>query len=191
MKINPNPQGKGVVVLMGALAEAKSLIQLPPKTAEQISVELFTSLFVLQSEFKFKPVVGRHYWLYFNQGLFKLSLVAPEEGGSYCFGLPVGKSILQDDITWSLELSDEAQADIDLMSLIQSKQKEFESRLKQADSIDKALPFYREKLPFYQRIFAAGLAQSLSKSAQYQGIADLTYDAALKCLSQNKGHDLI
>ena len=64
MKKQPNPQGKGLVPILESLAESRALTSIVPKHIEQISSELFTSLFVLHSQFHFKPVVGKHYWLY-------------------------------------------------------------------------------------------------------------------------------
>ncbi len=183
MSINPNPQGKGLVPLLGALSEATSRAELSPKSARQISVELFTSLFVLQSRFQFKPVIGRSYWLYWKNNEFRLSLISPSEGGESFLGLAVGESVLQPDITWSLDLTDAARADAELMAYIHQQRESFEKGLAQAKSIDQALPYYRERLPFYQRVFAAGLSQSLLQSARNKGIAGLNYEAALKLLS--------
>ena len=174
-----------LAVLLGALDEAKPLQSLPAKSARQISVELFTSLFVLQSRFQFKPVVGRSYWLYRREAAFCLSLIAPEEGGGAFLGQAIGECVLQPDITWSLELTSEAQEDTDLMDLIEKRRAEFEAGLSRAKSIGEALPYYVEKMPFYQRVFAAGLAQSLGVSATHQGIAELSYDEALGLLSQS------
>ena len=35
-----------------------------PKKIDQIAGELFTSMFVLESEFTFKPVIDKEYYLY-------------------------------------------------------------------------------------------------------------------------------
>ena len=55
----PNPQGKGLVPILDSLVQSRASISVPPKHIEQITSELFTSLFVLHSQFQFKPVIGR------------------------------------------------------------------------------------------------------------------------------------
>ena len=54
MPRNPNPQGKGLVPVLQGLQHQWQQPVLLPKQIDQIEMELFTSLFVLQSEFKFK-----------------------------------------------------------------------------------------------------------------------------------------
>lgn len=181
----PNPQGKGLVPVLESLAESRSLVSVVPKQIEQISSELFTSLFILHSKFQFKPVVGKHYWLYQRDHNFKLSLISPQEWGSSAFGLFVGESVLQKDITWTLTLDSDAANNQALMKYIESKRREFEEALVSADSVESVLPFYLNGLPFYQRVFASALANSLKQSMVLSGIQGLNYTQARKCLSAN------
>ena len=181
----PNPQGKGLVPVLESLAESRSLVSVVPKHIEQISSELFTSLFILHSKFQFKPVVGKHYWLYQCDQNFKLSLISPQEWGRSAFGLFVGECVLQKDITWTLTLDSDAANNQVLMTYIESKRREFEDALVSADSIDTVLPFYLDGLPFYQRVFASALANSLKQSMVMSGIQGLNYTQAQKCLSAN------
>lgn len=60
----PNPQGKGLVPVLESLVQSRALISVVAKHINQISSELFTSMFVLHSQFQFKPVMGKQYWLY-------------------------------------------------------------------------------------------------------------------------------
>ena len=49
MPENPNPQGKGQVPVLAALAEGqRAAAAAPAKHVEQVSVELFTSLFATE-----------------------------------------------------------------------------------------------------------------------------------------------
>ena len=185
MKKNPNPQGKGLVPILESLAASRALIPSLPKQINQISSELFTSMFVLHSQFQFKPVVGKPYWLYKLGDRFKLSLISPQEWGSEVFGFFVGECVMQPDITWSLSLDAAAANDESLMDYIQTKQAEFEQALNSAESVDRVLPFYLEGLPFYQRVFASALANSLKNSMILSGIQGLSYDQAQKSLSVN------
>ena len=185
MKKQANPQGKGLVPILESLAESRALISVVPKHINQISSELFTSLFVLHSQFQFKPVVDKRYWLYQRKKQFQLSLISPDEWGSNSFGLFVGECVLQQDITWTLTLDNKAANDKALMSYIENKRHEFEQALVIADSVDNVLPFYLEGLPFYQRVYASALANSLKKSMQKSGIQGLSYIQAQKTISAN------
>lgn len=179
-----NPQGKGLVPVLASLADSRAMVSVLPKHINQISSELFTSLFILQSHFQFKPVIGKSYWLYQRQHKFQLSLISPDEWGSD-FGLFVGECVLQQDITWSLMLDTAAANDINLMSLIEQRRKEYEQALSSANAVDELLPFYLDSLPFYQRVFASALANSLKGSMIKSGIQGLSYAQAQKALSAN------
>lgn len=185
MKKNPNPQGKGLVPVLESLADSRALVPVVPKHISQISHELFTSLFVLHSNFQFKPIVGKSYWLYRRNGGFQLSLISPQEWGDKRFGLFVGECILQQDVTWTLALDTAAANDRTLMAIIEQKRYEFEQALTSAESVDSVLPFYVDGLPFYQRVFAAALASSLKGSMLKSGIQGLSYIQA-QCYLSNK-----
>ena len=175
----PNPQGKGLVPVMDSLVQSRASIPVPPKHIEQITSELFTSLFVLHSRFQFKPVVGRAYYLYRRtDNSFQLSLIAPQEWGGSAFGQYIGECVLQRDITWTLSLGDEAAQDEALLSLIEDRRRQLEEALRAADSVDEVLPVYVASLPFYQRVFASALANSLKISMQKSGIQGLSYAQA-------------
>ncbi|MGD8570243.1 MAG: DUF2452 domain-containing protein [Gammaproteobacteria bacterium] len=184
MTKRPNPQGKGLVPVLDSLAESRAAIAVPPKQIDQISSELFTSLFVLHSKFQFKPVVGKSYWLYRRDNIFHLSLIAPHEWGGSSFGQYVGECVLQQDITWTLKLDTAAAQDNELMGVIEQRRREFERALDSADSVDSLLPVYLESLPFYQRVFASALAGSLSVSMQKSGIQGLSYAQARGLLTK-------
>lgn len=177
----PNPQGKGLVPVLQSLNESRTRVPAVAKSVIQVSSELFTSLFVLHSQFHFKPVIGKPYWLYLKSGLFKLSLVSPFEGGK-SFGSFIGECQMHQDITWSLELSEEAEKEKALMDFINAKKNEFEENLKSLSTLEKALPFYHDKLPFYQRVYASALANSLKSSMSLSGITRLNYSQACKLL---------
>ncbi|MCW9025370.1 MAG: DUF2452 domain-containing protein [Gammaproteobacteria bacterium] len=181
---NPNPQGKGLVPVLDCLTGSRAMVSVHPKHIEQISRELFTSLFVLHSKFQFKPVVGKSYWLYRRSNSFQLSMISPTEWGENNFGQIIGECILQKDITWTLTLDENTARNEELMTLIENRQREFEQALSTVDSIDKVLPFYLESLPFYQRVFASALASSLRDSMFKSGIQGLSYNQARQLLSE-------
>lgn len=178
MNTNPNPQGKGLVPVLSDVASSRAKVKVPPKKIDQIAGELFTSMFVLESEFSFKPVVGREYYLYRKDGRFRLSLVGPDQWAGGMFGMFIGRCTLERDITWTLEMDERAAADRILNQFIHEKRRAFERALETAEQLGDVLPVYRDSLPYYQRLFASALACSLGISMQLSGIKGLTYDEA-------------
>lgn len=174
----PNPQGKGLVPVLAALSAASHQHIVLPKQVEQIASELFTSMFVLESSFGFKPVQGKAYWLYRVNNCYKLSLLSPQQWSATIFGDVIGQCVLHEDLTWTLELSDGAVNDTEFMAYIAERRRLFGEELQEADSVDDLLPVFRESLPFYQRVFASAMAGSLGRSMQLSGIKGLSYEQA-------------
>jgi len=175
MNTDPNPQGKGLVPVLNDLASSRAGIPVPPKKIDQIAGELFTSMFVLESEFAFKPVIGTKYYLYRKDGRFRLTLVSPEQWPGELFGRFIGRCVLERDITWTLEMDEQASLDMELNRFIQEKKRAFEQALETARQLGDILPVYCASLPYYQRLFASALAASLGMSMKLSGIKDLTY----------------
>ncbi|RJR17623.1 MAG: DUF2452 domain-containing protein [Nitrospiraceae bacterium] len=176
--MNPNPQGKGIIPVLNDVASSRPQTAVPPKKIDQIAGELFTSMFVLESEFAFKPVIGREYYLYRKDSRFRLTLVSPEQWPGELFGRFIGRCMLERDITWTLEMDEQASMDQQLNRLIQEKKRAFEHALETAGQLGDVLPVYCASLPYYQRLFASALAGSLGISMQLSGIKDLTYSEA-------------
>ena len=187
MAKNPNPDGKGQVPVLAALAQGQqAALAVPPKHIEQVSVELFTSLFVLESDFGFQPVVGRPYWMYQKEGRFWLSHIPPREWSPVVYGRYIGECELQDDMSWTLMLADEVAGDDTFMQYLEEKRARFEETLEAADSLEDALPVHDSRLPFYQRAYAYGLANSLGASMEQSGIRELTYNEARGLLTHQE-----
>lgn len=190
MPENPNPQGKGLAPVLATLSSVKSAAQhVPAKHIEQISNELFTSLFVLESEFKFKAVAGRTYWLYRKNDRFWLSPIGPHEWGPGLYGQYIGECMLHEDITWTLELAEEAANDSDLLQYLEEKKAAFEQRLEEAEAVEDMLPGYRRDFGFYRRAYAFALAHSLGVSMDKTGIRQLSYEQAQGVLPDHSGAD--
>ncbi len=175
---SPNPQGKGLVPTLESLMQIQKGLTVPAKDILQIANELFTSLFVLNSRIKFKPVVGRTYWLYRKDGMYGLSLIAPEEWSPSKYGQFIGACKLQTDLTWTLELSEQCRGDRQLMVEITQQREHFDQKLKTAEYIDDILPVYIAALPFYSRVLASALAYSLGQSMQKGEISGLSFNQA-------------
>ena len=100
----PNPQGKGLSTVLDALVDSQVKTSLPPKNIDQVSSELFTSLFVLNTNFEFRPVAGNSYWLYHTNDKFKLFSTAPNAWACGQPGIFIGECVLQNDVTWTIQL---------------------------------------------------------------------------------------
>ena len=190
MPDNPNPQGKGLRPVLAFLEESRApALMAQPKQIKQISLELFTSLFVLESDFKFKPVRGNRYWLYQKNGRFWLSPIRPDEWSSDVYGRYIGECELHEDMTWSLEMCDEAAADEALMASLEQRWESFEEAMEESETVEDALPRYQGQMPFYQRAYAFALAHSLRASMQGSGIQALSYREAQAQLPDDSGAD--
>ncbi len=186
MPENPNPQGKGLVPVLATLHETRAMAAaVPPKHIEQISHELFTSLFVLESEFKFRPVPDRSYWLYRKNGRFWLSPVGPHEWGPEIYGQLIGECELQRDMTWTLELSEDAAGDTDLLAWLEEKKRRFDREIEDVEAVEDILPGYRAEFGFYRRAYAFALAHSLGASMDKSGIRQLSWKQARGLIEDN------
>ena len=175
---NPNPQGKGLSTVLEGLSQSRPGVVVPPKQIDQISSELFTSLFVLRSEFRFRPVVGKSYWLYRVDDQFKLYMLPPDQWSAGHPGQFIGECVLQDDITWTLTMDERAAEDESLLSLIEEERQRLERSLEEAAAVEDAMPEYIASMPFYCRLLAYGLGSSLRGSMQAAGINALSYEQA-------------
>ncbi|MCP5145836.1 MAG: DUF2452 domain-containing protein [Gammaproteobacteria bacterium] len=178
MAKNPNPQGKGLVAVLSDLDARKLERSALPKNIDQVSSELFTSLFVLRSKFRFNPVVGEDYWLYRVSNEFQLFMLGPDDWPGGHPGQLIGACTLQDDMTWTIALDSEAAADEGLMEYLRVEQEAFSASLDQADTVEDVLPVFEGELPYFQRVLAFGLGRSLGSSMVNAGIAQLSYRQA-------------
>lgn len=177
---SPNPQGKGQVPVLAAMEQSRSAARgAPPKHIDRISGELFTSLFVLQSEFGFQPVVGKPYFLYRKEGRFRLSPLSPDDwGDERISGRFIGACELHNDLTWSLDLAPAVADDDTFMAWLEEQRRLMDRELESAENLDQAMPGYSRRRRFHQRILTYGLSRSLRASMRQSGIAELSYDEA-------------
>lgn len=178
MTKSANPQGKGTIALLESLQEAKGHLQVSAKNIQQISSELFTSLFILNSQIRFKPTMRQTYWLYLKECQYRLSLIAPDQWMPAQSGRFIGACELQSDLTWTLELSEDCANDRAFVQELAHQRRQLEEKWQQAVKIDDIMPFYVESLPFYSRVLASALAYSLKQSMQKEGICGLSFHQA-------------
>lgn len=186
----PNPQGKGQVGFLQDWARSRPRSVVAKRPA-QLLADYFTSLLVLSSAFSFKPVVGQTYYLYLAAGRWKLSLVSPDEWNDELKRLQfVGACSLHDDLTWSIEPSDNLGRPGPIAEALATVYEGFVERLNSKTSLEAGLPEYEGRLPYYQRLFASALGQSLRGSLSAGSQTGRTGEAWLQSLPRDAEHVL-
>jgi hypothetical protein len=190
LKPPANPQGKGLVPLISDW-NAYQPTTIKDKTIEQLFAEYFTSLLVLFSDFRFRPVVGNIYYLYFNEHRWMLSMIEPERWDREKRGDYFGSCQLHEDMTWSINSSTSIEQHPDIeKALIMF----YKSTLLSLDSdipLRRKLPFYVDHLPYYRRMAATGLARSMSHSFEGFGLLQQPSKSLMLSLPQiNKAFSL-
>jgi hypothetical protein len=176
---SPNPQGKGLCPVVDRLTDLQHHVNAPPKPITQIASELFTSLFILESRIRFKPVLDRKYWLYRKGDSYHLSLIGPKEWHQSLSGHYIGECRLHPDLTWSLALSEETQNNRLLMEELHSRRQAFDKKLESAEQLNEALPVFVNDFSYHSRVLASALAFSLASSMRQTNILSLSFDQAL------------
>ena len=184
MPDNPNPQGKGLVPLLQGFDRHRLDRLLPPKKIDQVQMELFTSMFVLQSDFRFNPVPEKTYYLYQVEGSFRLLLVGPHEWVNTYRGRYIGSAILHEDRTWTLALDPAMEHDKVFMNYLLDEQEKLQKALETAEKVEDVFPVFEESFCYYGRILAFILGKSLRISTDLSGIRTLTYKEAKGLLGQ-------
>ncbi len=174
----PNPQGKGLSTILDELNRSQSKQSLPPKNIDQVSSELFTSLFVLNTNFQFRPVAGKSYWLYYTSDKFKLFMMAPDDWACGHPGIFIGECLLQDDITWTINLDEKIANEGWFIKHIEEQRDRVQHSLEDSASLEEAMPYYVSGMSYYSRLLAYGLGTSLKVSMQRAGINALAYEEA-------------
>lgn len=178
MQKNPNPQGKGLVPVLQGLQQHWARVQVAPKQLDQVSLELFTSLFVLQSEFRFNPVPDQDYYLYQVEAGYRLLMVGPDEWTRAYPGRYIGRCTLLVDRTWTLDLDAAVAADEVFMAGIEARRHALQERLETAETLEDALPTFEAELGYYGKALSFILGKSLRVSMQLSGIHALSYEQA-------------
>ncbi len=102
----PNPQGKGINRSIGFLLELEagfSVLPLKDDSRERIVEDYINSLVALSCSFKFKPVIGKKYYMYLMNKKWLLSLVGPDQGGTSIFEKFIAYCRLREDATWEMK----------------------------------------------------------------------------------------
>ncbi len=159
---NPNPQGKGLVPLLRDWGTMQPTVSGTKSSTDFLRDYCLSSL-VLSAHFRFKPVVGKPYFLYAREQGWSLSLIAPHEWGRGKGEDFVATCRLRRDMTWDMDTS-QVDEQSPALARAQTFICGFVDAFARQHSISAHLPFYCASLPYYQRLLGTALASSLLRS---------------------------
>ncbi len=159
-----NPQGKASIAVLNDLHLFKPF-NIKKKNAPQWLTDYFTSLLVLSSKFSFKPIMNKNYYLYFDDNDWYLSLIEPQSWKN-CPYLFFATCCMHEDKSWSISPTDNWEKNTHLNDRINDMKKEFFNSINTNSPVIDALPYFAGHLPYYQRLAANALANSLKQSLQ-------------------------
>jgi hypothetical protein len=169
-----NVDGKGLngFLLDWHKSEPRGVVAKPRR---QVLSEFFTSMLVLSAKFKYEPAVGIDNYLYFDGSEWVLSLIGPDEWSPGRYDRFVGKCVLQRDMTWTIDPSEKLREDNTLSDAVGRFYDAFAELFDVDRTIEEILPFYVDKMPYYQRLYASALSRSI------RGTVSLGDQAATPC----------
>lgn len=167
-KKKPNPQGKGQVTLLNDLDGVKGVSK--DKSFDEITLDLFKSLFVLSSDFKFRAVRDHTYYLYNVADRYKLMHVAPDEWPRGAPGVFCAECKLRSDYTWSIDFSEEAAMDPQFCEQLADHIEQFKDTMNTAADFESVLPFHESSLGYHQRVLGYALSKSIQGSLGVKGL---------------------
>ena len=155
-----NPEGKGLNGFLSDWRESEPR-GVVAKPRRQILAEFFTSMLVLSARFKFRPIVGVEYYLYWINDQWSLSLIAPNEWSDERRAAFAGTCVLQCDMTWTITPSDLLAEQNSVSMAMGQFYDAFVGRLDTDLALEEILPFYVSDLPYFQRLYAGAVSRSL------------------------------
>ena len=186
LKEDSNPEGKGVNGFL--LDWHRSTPQdVMAKPSRQILAEFFTSMLALTATFKYKPVVERSNYLYWIDGHWSLSLIAPEEWSAERRASFAGTLTLQRDMTWTISPSDRLAKHAPMANALRQLYNAFIDTLDTDRPIEDVLPFYVRSMPYYRRLYAAALSRSVRASVRLGDQASISCRQWSSLLPQRNG----
>ena len=155
-----NPEGKGVNGVMRDWygTEPRGLVI---KSHRQVLAEFFTSMLVLSAQFKYKPSTGVKNYLYWIDNGWMLSLIAPDEWSDRHYSGFVGTCVLQRDMTWTIDPSEQLFTETSLSDAVGRFFDAFAETLDTDLTLEEILPFYVRRMPYWQRMHANALSRSI------------------------------
>jgi len=165
MAVEPsgNPDGKGLngFMLDWYRTEPRAVVAKPQR---QVLAEFFTSMLVLSAQFKYKPAVGVDNYLYSVDNGWNLSLIGPEQWSDERYADFVGTCVLQRDMTWTIDPSEQLLSKGPLADALGRFFDAFAETMETDLTLEEILPFYVRRMPYWQRLHASALSRSIRGS---------------------------
>jgi len=160
-KTDGNPEGKGVSGLLDdwRATAPRGVVARQPR---QVLADLFASMLVLSAAFKYRPVPERDNYLYWIDGQWSLSLIAPDEWSGERRAAFVATCVLQRDMTWTIQPVERLVGNAPAIEAIRRFYCGFVEMLDTDLTLEEILPFHCSKLSYYQRLYASALSRSVS-----------------------------
>jgi hypothetical protein len=173
-KSDGNPEGKGLngFLLDWYRSEPRGVVAKPQ---HQVLAEFFTSMLALSATFSYKPAVGVANYLYWVDGAWSLSLIAPDEWSPERRAGFAGTCILQHDMTWTIAPSELLREDNPVSAAVGRSYDAFAEALDTDLPLEQILPFYVGSLRYYQRLYASALSRSV------RGTVTLSDKTSISC----------
>jgi hypothetical protein len=178
----PNPQGKGLVPMLESW-QAICPGNTRARDRGELLLDYLVGLLVLSARFRFAPVVGQSYYLYWRDGEWILSLVAPAEWGARCPGAPVGEVLLREDRSWQMRPDAAVCECTGLVVALEEFQQGFAEMLDTSQPLAEGLPYHVASLPWYPRLLALALSKTLASSLDRMGALNQSGRALLDSAS--------
>jgi hypothetical protein len=169
MPVNPNPQGKASLPLLNELQAWRSA-EAPVRDVRGLLADYLRGLLVLSADFSFRPAPGRDCYLYYREGRWTLSLIAPGEWRPHRYAWYVAQCELRRDATWDVRPAADLEERSEVVDALGAVVRGFQQRLQPSALVADSLPHYEAGLPYYRRVLASGLARSLQGSLRQLGL---------------------
>ena len=167
--MSANPQGKGVVPVLEDWRGAQpSDVRL--RAPREVLRDYLVASLVISAEIRFEPRPGQHYFLYLVSGAWQLSLLSPGDWRGRQPGPCLGRCVLQPDMTWQLMPEADVGEHRELVEGLEAFRQGFTDWLDQEGALEDHLPFHVRELPYYRRLLAAGMSNSLKRSLAISGL---------------------
>lgn len=139
------------------------------KPQPQVLAEFFTSMLILSAEFKYKPAIGVDNFLYYVDGRWELSLIAPEQWSEHRRNGFAGICRLLTDRTWTIQPSQRLREDSEVADAVRRFYEAFRATMDTDGTLEDVLPFFAGELSYYRRLNANALSRSLRATAIITG----------------------
>ena len=120
-----------------------------------------------------KPAVDVENYLYFVDGEWLLSLIAPEQWSERHKHGFVGTCVLHRDMTWTIEPSERVGEQNTVTDAIAGFYDAFAETLDSDLTLEDILPFYVRRMPYWQRLHASAMSRSLRGTVTLAGQRDI------------------